>query len=64
MIAFKATMDPNIAIAVAGLAEKCFGPFNTNVPIPYASVTLNHGGGYNPSLGRKYTHIHERITFN
>ncbi|XP_044057284.1 cerebellin 18 [Siniperca chuatsi] len=50
-VAFKATMDPNIAIVIPGSTERCFGPFNTNVPIPYSSITLNHGNGYNPSLG-------------
>ncbi|XP_056905285.1 cerebellin 18 [Takifugu flavidus] len=50
-VAFKATMNPNVAVLIPGTNERCFGPFNTNVPLPYASVTLNHGQGYNPSLG-------------
>ncbi|XP_051253042.1 cerebellin 18 [Dicentrarchus labrax] len=50
-VSFKANMDPNIAIAIPGSNERCFGPFNTNVPIPYAIVSLNDGYGYNPSLG-------------
>uniref|UniRef100_A0A3B4UE01 Cerebellin 18 n=1 Tax=Seriola dumerili TaxID=41447 RepID=A0A3B4UE01_SERDU len=50
-VAFKATIDPNIAVAIPGSTDHCFGPFNTNVPIPYATVTLNDGMGYNPSLG-------------
>ncbi|XP_064159855.1 cerebellin 18 [Anguilla rostrata] len=29
----------------------CFGPFTSNVPIPYNNVTLNHGNGYNSALG-------------
>lgn len=29
----------------------CFGPYSTNVPIPYTSVSLNQGYGYNPALG-------------
>ncbi|XP_074539436.1 cerebellin-1-like [Halichoeres trimaculatus] len=29
----------------------CFGSFTTNVPIPYDIITLNHGKGYNPTLG-------------
>ncbi|XP_042340444.1 complement C1q-like protein 2 [Plectropomus leopardus] len=29
----------------------CFGPFTRNSPIPYDVVTLNHGHGYNPTLG-------------
>ncbi|XP_060929704.1 cerebellin 18 [Limanda limanda] len=29
----------------------CFGPFNTDVPIRFNSVSLNDGMGYNPSLG-------------
>ncbi|KAM7399669.1 hypothetical protein PAMP_018917 [Pampus punctatissimus] len=48
---FKATMDSNIAITIPGSAERCFGPFNTNVPIPYSIISLNDGHGYNPSLG-------------
>lgn len=60
-IAFKATMDPNDALMIAGSNETCFGPFNTNVPIPYASVALNHGRGYNPSWGRKYTNCTFKI---
>lgn len=56
-VAFKATMDPKVAISIAGSTESCFGPFNINVPIPYTSVTLNYGGGYNPSLGRKHTQM-------
>ncbi|KAM3616310.1 uncharacterized protein V6R79_015818 [Siganus canaliculatus] len=50
-VAFKARMDPSIAVAVPGSETRCFGPFNTNMPIPYAHVTLNHDAGYNPSLG-------------
>uniref|UniRef100_A0A3Q0S0E4 Cerebellin 18 n=1 Tax=Amphilophus citrinellus TaxID=61819 RepID=A0A3Q0S0E4_AMPCI len=41
----------NIAIATPGTTERCFGPFNTNIAIPFSSVTLNTGNGYNPSLG-------------
>ncbi|XP_030600169.1 cerebellin 18 [Archocentrus centrarchus] len=50
-VAFKATMDPSIAIATPGTTERCFGPFNTNIAVPFSSVTLNTGNGYNPSLG-------------
>ncbi|XP_041851252.1 cerebellin 18 [Melanotaenia boesemani] len=50
-VAFKASMDPSIAILAPGSTDYCFGPFNANMPIPYASVTLNTGNGYNPSLG-------------
>ncbi|AWO99318.1 putative caprin-2-like [Scophthalmus maximus] len=50
-VAFKATMDSNIATLIPGTTERCFGPFNTNVPMPYAIVTLNDGMGYNPFLG-------------
>ncbi|XP_045930665.1 cerebellin 18 [Micropterus dolomieu] len=50
-VAFKATIDPNIAIILPGYTDHCFGPFNTNVPIPYSSITLNDGNGYNPALG-------------
>ncbi|XP_035009808.1 cerebellin 18 [Hippoglossus stenolepis] len=48
-IAFKAFL--NITLPTSASANKCFGPFNTNVPIPFDSVTLNDGMGYNPSLG-------------
>ncbi|XP_042270902.1 cerebellin 18 [Thunnus albacares] len=48
---FKATMDSNIAVVIPGSTEHCFGPFNTNVPIPYSIVSLNDGYVYNPSLG-------------
>ncbi|XP_028275335.1 cerebellin 18 [Parambassis ranga] len=50
-VSFKATMVPTIAINIPGSTEYCFGPFNTNVPIPYAVVALNEGNGYNPSTG-------------
>lgn len=60
-IAFKATMDPNDVFMIPGSKERCFGPFNTNVPIPYASVALNHGHGYNPSWGRKHTNCTFKI---
>ncbi|TKS68926.1 Complement C1q-like protein 4 C1q and tumor necrosis factor-related protein 11 [Collichthys lucidus] len=30
----------------------CFGPFNWDSPIPYDVITLNHGNGYNPALGK------------
>ncbi|KAL6116454.1 uncharacterized protein ACO6RY_01070 [Pungitius sinensis] len=42
-IAFEANMNPG--------GPQCFGPFSTNVPIPYSNVTLNDANGYNPSLG-------------
>ncbi|XP_029135266.2 cerebellin 18 [Labrus bergylta] len=42
-VSFKATMDSRLG--------PCFGPFNTDVPIPYSLVALNDGNGYNPSLG-------------
>uniref|UniRef100_A0A665V510 Cerebellin 18 n=1 Tax=Echeneis naucrates TaxID=173247 RepID=A0A665V510_ECHNA len=50
-VSFKATVDPQIAAIIPGSPEKCFGPFNVNVPIPYGIVTLNDGMGYNPALG-------------
>ncbi|XP_049432516.1 cerebellin 18 [Epinephelus fuscoguttatus] len=52
-IAFKATMDPSVATMTPGTtdSDSCFGPFNTNVPIPYGNVALNHYHGYNPSMG-------------
>ncbi|XP_061576215.1 cerebellin 18 [Cololabis saira] len=50
-VAFMASMDPSVAVSTPGSSERCFGPFNTNVPIPYSSVTLNAANGYNPSLG-------------
>lgn len=58
-VAFKATMDPNIAVTVPGSTERCFGPFNINIPVPFSSVLLNSGNGYNPSLGK--THRKRRI---
>lgn len=54
-VAFKATMDPNIALMVPGSTERCFGPFNINIPVPFNSVLLNSGNGYNPSLGKTHT---------
>lgn len=51
-VAFKASMDPNLAVAIPGSTERCFGPFNTDVPVPYSVVALNDGNGYNPSLGK------------
>lgn len=30
----------------------CFGPFTRNSSIPYDAISLNHGSGYNPALGR------------
>ncbi|XP_034557545.1 cerebellin-1 [Notolabrus celidotus] len=47
-IAFKATMDPN---NIDGSLKGCFGIFTSNVPIPYTSISLNDGNGYNPTLG-------------
>ncbi|XP_042342847.1 cerebellin 18 [Plectropomus leopardus] len=44
-------MDQSIAVVIPGTNEACFGPFNTNVPIPYHTVSLNHYSGYNPSMG-------------
>ncbi|XP_029027776.1 cerebellin 18 [Betta splendens] len=50
-VAFKATMDPNLATTIPGSTERCFGPFNTNVPVPYGNITFNDGRGFSPSLG-------------
>ncbi|XP_026234363.1 complement C1q tumor necrosis factor-related protein 3 [Anabas testudineus] len=50
-IAFKATIDPSLAITIPGSTERCFGPFNTNVPVPFGNITLNDGRGYSPTLG-------------
>ncbi|XP_015257492.1 PREDICTED: caprin-2-like [Cyprinodon variegatus] len=50
-VSFMATMTANMAIENFGSPERCFGPFNTNVPIPYPNVTLNSGDRYNPALG-------------
>uniref|UniRef100_UPI003AB01DCD complement C1q-like protein 4 n=1 Tax=Centroberyx gerrardi TaxID=166262 RepID=UPI003AB01DCD len=41
-VAFTASMSPR---------THCFGPFTSNVPIPYDVISLNHGQGYNPALG-------------
>ncbi|XP_062242818.1 cerebellin 18 [Platichthys flesus] len=46
-IAFKTCLN----ITLPRSALTCFGPFNTDVPIPFDSVSLNDGMGYNPSLG-------------
>lgn len=51
-VAFKAKMDSAAAAPVSGTDQRCFGPFNTNVPIPYSITTLNEAAGYNPSLGK------------
>lgn len=56
-VAFRAKMDPSAAVKAPGSEEACFGPFNTNVPIPYTFVALNNGSGYNPALGRKHTQL-------
>ncbi|XP_068441800.1 cerebellin 18 [Clinocottus analis] len=50
-IAFKATMDPNNSKSGFRSTVRCFGPFVTNVPIPYAIVSLNDANAYNPALG-------------
>ncbi|CAB1352682.1 unnamed protein product [Coregonus sp. 'balchen'] len=39
---FTATMSPK---------SHCFGPFTSNVLIPYTEISLNHDNGYNPALG-------------
>ncbi|XP_030633898.1 cerebellin 18 [Chanos chanos] len=41
-VAFTAAMGPMTG---------CFGPFTSNVPIPYSNVQYNEGLGYNPALG-------------
>ncbi|CAJ1066147.1 cerebellin-1 [Xyrichtys novacula] len=45
-VSFKASMDPADATS-----QNCFGIFTSNVPIPYSTVSLNDGFGYNPTLG-------------
>uniref|UniRef100_A0A1A8L4P5 C1q domain-containing protein n=2 Tax=Nothobranchius pienaari TaxID=704102 RepID=A0A1A8L4P5_9TELE len=50
-VAFKATMSTSLGVAVSGSPYPCFGPFSTNVPIPFSDVKLNTGNGYNPSMG-------------
>ncbi|KAJ8280232.1 hypothetical protein GJAV_G00052130 [Gymnothorax javanicus] len=45
------TGGPKIAFTARREANQCFGPFTSNVPIPYNSILLNHGNGYNPALG-------------
>lgn len=59
-VAFRAKMDPSAAVKAPGSNEACFGPFNTNVPIPYVLVALNNGSGYNPALGRKNTQLKQK----
>ncbi|CAL8349791.1 unnamed protein product [Lota lota] len=47
-------LTDNIKIAFsASMAARAdpFGPFTTNVPIPYTSIATNDGNGYNPALG-------------
>lgn len=63
-VAFKAKMDPAAAVPVSGSEERCFGPFNTNVPIPYSTVTLNDAAGYNPSLGQNHHTNEVMLPFN
>ncbi|XP_015193199.1 cerebellin 18 [Lepisosteus oculatus] len=41
-VAFTAAMDSS-----AG----CYGPFTSSMPIPYNTVLINQGQGYNPALG-------------
>ncbi|XP_034024813.1 collagen alpha-1(X) chain [Thalassophryne amazonica] len=48
-ISFKASLTTTNFKAIGG--ADCFGPFTIDVPIPYSSVSLNHGGGYSPFLG-------------
>lgn len=50
-------MDSAAAAPVPGTDQRCFGPFNTNVPIPYSITTLNEAAGYNPSLGKNHSTI-------
>ncbi|KAJ3591466.1 hypothetical protein NHX12_009411 [Muraenolepis orangiensis] len=46
------TESRQVAFSAAMTAQSgCFGPFTTNVPIPYTLFTLNDGEGYNPALG-------------
>lgn len=47
-IAFQARMNVSIA---TGTLVPCFGPFNTDVPIPFGTVLVNDGNGFNPALG-------------
>ncbi|XP_040030033.2 cerebellin 18 [Gasterosteus aculeatus] len=49
-VAFEAIMNPGARVS-SGTDPQCFGPFSTNVPIPYSNVTLNDANGYNPALG-------------
>ncbi|XP_056297169.1 cerebellin 18 [Pseudoliparis swirei] len=50
-ISFNAVMDPSNSNMIYGPTLPCFGPFNTNVPIPYSIVSFSDGHAYNPSLG-------------
>ncbi|CAL8328762.1 unnamed protein product [Merluccius merluccius] len=41
-----------VAFTASGIPSMhCFGPFTSDKSIPYSSVSLNHGDGYNPALG-------------
>ncbi|KAJ3614713.1 hypothetical protein NHX12_018284 [Muraenolepis orangiensis] len=41
-----------VAFTASGIPSMhCFGPFSSDVSVPYTTVSLNHGDGYNPALG-------------
>ncbi|CAL8274104.1 cerebellin-1-like [Gadus morhua] len=41
-----------VAFTASGIPSMhCFGPFSIDVSVPYNTVSLNHGDGYNPALG-------------
>ncbi|KAJ7990214.1 hypothetical protein DPEC_G00297990 [Dallia pectoralis] len=46
------TGNTKIAFTAAmKIRSDCFGPFTSNVPISYSSISLNQGYGYSPTLG-------------
>ncbi|CAL8372103.1 cerebellin 18 [Gadus morhua] len=46
------TKNTHIAFSASMAARSgSFGPFTTNVPIPYTLIATNDGNGYNPALG-------------
>lgn len=41
-----------VAFTASGIPSMhCFGPFSSEVSVPYRTVSLNHGEGYNTALG-------------
>ncbi|KAJ8369052.1 hypothetical protein SKAU_G00090800 [Synaphobranchus kaupii] len=45
------TGERKVAFTAQWSKSGCFGPFTSNVPIPYSDISLNQGHGYNKALG-------------